>query len=169
MDEDFLVAAVSLPMWFPPVEIGGDLYIDAVFITDANIEEAIRRGADEVWVIWTVRDSGDWHDGFVATYFQIIETSANGHFKRIVRRIEESNAAILGGGTGEFGRHIELKILKADVALHYLINLSQDRLVETVNNAPGNGAATMGFCLRRPVLVTPQKSTRRQRHYTLTK
>ena len=32
MTEDFLVAAVSLPMWFPPVEINGDLYIDAVYV-----------------------------------------------------------------------------------------------------------------------------------------
>jgi predicted patatin/cPLA2 family phospholipase len=134
MTEDFLVAAVSLPMWFPPVEINGDLYIDAVYITDANVEEAIRRGADEIWVIWTVRDKGDWHDGFVSTYFQIIETRANGHFKRVVRRIEENNAAISTGGRGEFGRHIDLKILKADVALHYLFNVSQDRLIEAVNN-----------------------------------
>lgn len=134
MTEDFLVAAVSLPMWFPPVEINGDLYIDAVYVTDANVEEAIRRGANEIWVIWTVRDAGDWHDGFVSTYFQIIETSANGHFKRIVRRIEENNIAIRNGGAGEFNRHIDLKIFKADVALHYLFNLSQDRLVEAVNN-----------------------------------
>jgi predicted acylesterase/phospholipase RssA len=134
MSEDHLAAAVSLPIWFPPVELGGDLYIDAVYITDANLEEAIRRGATEIWVIWTVSDKSEWHDGFVATYFQTIETAANGHFKRIVRRIEDSNASIAAGHSGEFGRHIELKILKADVALHYLINFSQDRLVEAVNS-----------------------------------
>jgi predicted acylesterase/phospholipase RssA len=133
MTEDLLCAGVSLPMWFPPVEIDGDLYIDAVYITDANLEAAIKCGADEIWVIWTVRDEGDWHDGFTATYFQIIETSANGNFKRILRRIEENNADIAGGGKGEFGRPIEVKILKADVALHYLINFSQDRVVEAVN------------------------------------
>ena len=54
MDEDKLIASVSLPMWFPPVVINGDKYIDAVYITDANVEEAIRRGADEIWAIWTV-------------------------------------------------------------------------------------------------------------------
>ena len=133
MTEDYLAACVSLPMWFPPVIIGGDTYIDPVFITDANLEEAIRRDADELWVIWTVSERGEWNDGFVANYFQIIETSANGHFKRMVRRIEENNAAIAEGRGGEFGRHVELKILKAEVPLHYLINLSSDRLKEAVN------------------------------------
>jgi predicted acylesterase/phospholipase RssA len=80
MTEDLLVACVSLPMWFPPVRINGETYIDSVYMTDANIEEAIRRGADEIWVIWTVSDKNEWHSGFVATYFQIIETSANGHY-----------------------------------------------------------------------------------------
>src|SRR5438093_1239964 len=38
VDEDFLIACVSLPMWFPPTEIAGGTYIDAVYITDANLE-----------------------------------------------------------------------------------------------------------------------------------
>ncbi len=134
MTEDYLVAGASLPMWFPPVTIHGDTYIDSVFITDANIEEAIRRGADEIWVIWTVSDRNEWNDGFIANYFQIIETSANGHFRRIIYRIEKNNEAIRSGLSGEFGRHIELKILKSEVALHYLINFSADRLAEAVNS-----------------------------------
>ena len=133
MNEDYLAACVSLPMWFPPVVINGDTYIDPVFVTDANLEEAIRRGADELWIVWTVSERGEWNDGFVANYFQMVETSANGLFKRVVRRIEENNAAILEGRPGEFGRHIELKILKAEVPLHYLINLNPDRIREAVN------------------------------------
>src|SRR5918993_287330 len=133
MTEDYLAACVSLPMWFPPVIIDGNTYIDPVFITDANLEEAIRRGADELWVIWTVSERSEWNDGFVAKYFQIIETSANGHFKRSLRRIEENNAAIAEGRPGEFGRRIEVKILKAEVPLHYLVNLNSDRLKEAVN------------------------------------
>jgi predicted acylesterase/phospholipase RssA len=133
MDEDWLCACVSLPMWFEPVVIGGQTYIDAVYATDANIEEAVRRGADEVWVVWTVSMRGRWEDGFVANYFQIIEASANSNFKRSCRRIEENNAAIAAGRPGEFGRKIELKILQAEVPLHYLVNFSQDRLVESVN------------------------------------
>ncbi|PYQ26917.1 MAG: hypothetical protein DMF56_22330 [Acidobacteria bacterium] len=133
MNEDFLVACVSLPMWFPPVRINGQTYIDSVYMTDANIDEAIRRGADELWVIWTVSDKDEWHPGFVATYFQIIETSADGHYKASLKRIAENNAAIAAGQRGEYGRHIEVKELKADVALHYLVDLSKDRMTEAVN------------------------------------
>jgi len=133
MSEDLLVACVSLPMWFPPVRINGQTYIDSVYMTDANIDEAIRRGADEVWVIWTVSDKDEWHPGFVATYFQIIETSADGHYRANLKRIAESNAAIAAGQQGEYGRHIEVKELKADVALHYLVDFSKDRLIEAVN------------------------------------
>lgn len=133
MTEDLLVACVSLPMWFPPVRLGGDTFIDAVYLTDANIEEAIRRGADELWVIWTVSDKDEWHPGFVATYFQIIETCAVGHYRAVLKRIEANNAAIAAGGCGEYGRRIEVRELKADGALHYLVDFSQDRLTETVN------------------------------------
>lgn len=148
MSEDYLVACVSLPMWFPPVVIGGDVYIDPVFVTDANLEEAIRRGADELWVIWTVSERGEWNDGFIANYFQIIETSANAHFKRIVRRIEENNAAIARGEAGEFGRPIGLEILKAEVPLHYLINLSSDRLKQAVNRGV---QAARRWCVERGI------------------
>ena len=37
MDEDRLISSVSLPMWFPPVEIEGEAYIDAVYLTDGNL------------------------------------------------------------------------------------------------------------------------------------
>jgi predicted acylesterase/phospholipase RssA len=133
MSEDHLVGSVSLPMWFPPVQIGGDTYIDAVYITDANVEEAIRRGADELWAIWTVSTRNEWRDGFVAQYFHIIETTADTNFFSIWRRIEESNRRIAQGEAGEFGRHIELKLLQAEVPVHYLINLSKDRMAEAVN------------------------------------
>ena len=133
MNEDYLIAGVSLPMWFPPVVIDGNTYIDPVYITDANIEEAIRRGADEIWVIWTVSQRGEWNPGFVATYFQIIETSANGHLNLILHRIEANNAAEALGQAGEFGRPIEVKMLKAEVPFHYILNLSADRMRECVN------------------------------------
>jgi predicted acylesterase/phospholipase RssA len=133
MTEDHLIGAVSLPMWFSPVEIGGDRYIDSVFITDANVEEAIRRGADEIWAIWTVSTKDEWRGGFVAQYFHIIEAIADTHFFGIWRRIEKSNEGIAAGGQGEFGRHIDLKLLQAEVPVHYLFNLSRDRMAEAVN------------------------------------
>ena len=133
MDEDWLCACVSLPMWFPPIEKNGSTYIDPVYNTDANLEEAIKNGADELWVIWTVSEEGIWRDGFVANYFQTIEVAANGRFKQILKRIEENNTEIANNQIGCFGRHIKVKLLKAEVPLHYLINFSTDRLGEAVN------------------------------------
>ena len=48
MSEDMLVACVTLPMWFPPVRVDDKVFIDSVFVTDANLMEAVRRGADEL-------------------------------------------------------------------------------------------------------------------------
>jgi predicted acylesterase/phospholipase RssA len=133
LTEDLLVACVSLPIWFPPVRIDGETYIDSVFLSDANVEEAIRRGADEIWAIWTVSTRDAWNDGFVAQYFQIIETAADGRFFDVWRRIERSNAEIAAGRPGEFGRPIRQRLLQAEVPVHYLINLSKDRMNEAVN------------------------------------
>lgn len=133
MDEDRLISAVSLPMWFPPVKINGDTYFDAVYISDANVEEAIRRGADEIWAIWTVSTRDEWRPGFVSQYFHIIEAVADTNFFSIWRRIEASNAAIAGGGAGEFGRPIALKLIQAEVPVHYIFNFSRDRMAEAVN------------------------------------
>ncbi len=133
MSEDALCACVSLPMWFPPVTMNGDRYIDSVYVTDANIEDAIARGADEVWVIWTVSQTGQWRDGFVANYFQIIEAAANGRFRLAVDRIERNNQAIAAGKPSEFGRKIALNVIAAEVPLHYIMNFSTDRFAEAVN------------------------------------
>lgn len=133
MTEDMFCACVSLPMWFPHVRINNETYIDAVYMSDANLEEAIRRGADELWIIWTVSDKDEYHPGFVALYFQTIEVAADGRYKAVLKRIADSNDALARGEHSEFDRHIEVKELKADVALHYLIDFSQDRMTEAVN------------------------------------
>jgi predicted acylesterase/phospholipase RssA len=133
MSEDHLIAAVSLPMWFPPVKINGDTCFDAVYISDANVDEAIRRGADEIWAIWTVSTRDEWRDGFVNQYFQIIETVADTPFFSMWARIAENNRRIDAGQPGEFGRRIQQRLLQAEVPVHYLFNLSKDRMAEAVN------------------------------------
>ena len=158
MDEDRLVSAVSLPMWFPPVRIDGDTYIDAVFVTDANLMEAIQRGADEVWIIWTVSERGEWHRGFVSHYFQMIETMANGKLRADIKRIQQNNEAVDRGDRGEFGRRVDVKLLRAEVPLHYLINLSRDRFgaaVELGVQAGRRWCAEQGRCLLPTSWPTP--------------
>lgn len=133
MTEDLLIAAASLPRWFPPVRIGGNTYIDAVFNTASNIEEAIRRGADELWVIWTTSERGVWKNGFIGNFFGIFEAMTIGGYKRDLARIGGNNEAIACGGQGEFGRQITVRELKAEVPRHYLFNFSKRRTIEAVD------------------------------------
>jgi predicted acylesterase/phospholipase RssA len=133
MTEDLLIATASLPMWFPPVTIAGDIYIDAVFNMGTNIDEAIRSGADELWVIWTTSERGEWFDGFVGNFFGIFEATVVGSYKAALARIAANNAALERGEPGEFGRPITVKEIKAEVPVHYLLNFSRDRAAEAVN------------------------------------
>jgi predicted patatin/cPLA2 family phospholipase len=132
LTEDLLIATGSLPMFFPPVRIDGDTYIDAVLNTATNLEEAIRRGADELWVIWTTSQLGKWGKGYLGNFFGIFEATANYSYRRVLTRIEANNAAIGKGEHGEFGRPIVVREIKAEVGLHYLFNFKQSRFPETV-------------------------------------
>jgi predicted acylesterase/phospholipase RssA len=162
--EDHLLAAVSLPMWFPPVNIAGDTCMDAVFICDANVEEALRRGADEIWAIWTVSTRDEWRDGFVNQYFQIVETTADTQFFSIWERIAENNRRLAAGQVGEFGRHVTQRLIQAEVPVHYLFNFSKDRMAEAVNlgvKAAREWCAANGIPIRNPGSPVPAPVPRR--------
>ncbi len=152
MDPDLLMAAISIPMWFKPLVRDGRTLLDAVFLSDANIEDAIERGADELWVIWTVSEKSTWRSGFVGIYFDIIEIVANGNFRRVERRIARNNAAIAAGSPGEFGRHIELKVIRAEVPLQYLIVLSGDRVAAAVERGVADARR---WCLAHGIALKP--------------
>ena len=80
-------ACFALPVWFPSVRIDGQTYIDGVYWKDANLSEAVRRGAEEIWVIWTVSESPDTDLGPYNQYFDIIEAVADGRFYEELRDI----------------------------------------------------------------------------------
>lgn len=156
MDEDLLVASVALPMWFPPVIRQSEVLFDAVYCTDGNVGEGVRRGADEMWSVWTVADQPEYRNGFLAQYFHIIETASDTRFFREWEEIEAVNQAIAQHGADTSrpapdlqmregyqsqppgwrpppGRKpIDLHLIKQEVPIHYLINVSRDRMAETV-------------------------------------
>jgi predicted patatin/cPLA2 family phospholipase len=134
LTEDLLIATASLPVWFPPVQIDGDTYIDAVFNTATNLEEAIRRGADELWVIWTTSRRGHWRNGFLGNFFGIFEATTNHAYKQMLARIAANNEAVERGGSAEFGRTITVREIKSEVSLHYLFNFNQRRFREEVEH-----------------------------------
>src|SRR5690606_4325638 len=78
MDTDLLVAAVSLPILLPPVEQNRSLYLDSVRIKDANVWEAVRRGAEEIWLVWCIGNSPGYRGAAFNQYVHMIELSANG-------------------------------------------------------------------------------------------
>jgi predicted acylesterase/phospholipase RssA len=99
VDRDLLVAGISLPLFMPPVARDGHLYLDSVWIQDANVMEAVRRGAEEIWVVWCIGNTPRYADGFFRQYVHMIELSANGALFAQLEQVRELNARILAGET----------------------------------------------------------------------
>jgi hypothetical protein len=78
IDLEMMAAGMSLPLFMPPLRRDGHIWTDAVWVKDANVGEALRRGADEVWLVWCIGNSPYWGDGFLEQYVHMIEMSANG-------------------------------------------------------------------------------------------
>jgi predicted acylesterase/phospholipase RssA len=132
MTEDLLVAAGSLPIFFPPVTVDGHVYVDAVHAGAANIEHAIDQGADELWIVWTTSTAGRWRNGPLGEYFAVFELATNSRLRADLERIEASNARLARGEAGTYGRHITVRLLEHEVPLHYLFNVSGRRFAEAV-------------------------------------
>ena len=118
MTEDRLVACLSQAVWFPPVVIDGEIHTDAVFDTDANFEAAIDRGAEEIWVIWTVSRRAEWMPGLIAQFFHALEVSANGTLAADIRWAESQG--------------VKVRKIEAEVPVHYLLLFGSDRLHRAV-------------------------------------
>ncbi|WP_223632237.1 patatin-like phospholipase family protein [Corallococcus sp. EGB] len=97
VDRDLLVAGLSPPLILPPVARDGHLFLDSVWIQDANVMEAVRRGADEIWVAWCIGNTPRYHHGFFRQYVHMIELSANGALFAQLEQVRELNARILAG------------------------------------------------------------------------
>ena len=91
VDMDLLIAGVSLPMFMPALQHDGDLYLDSVWIKDANLLEGVRRGCDELWVVWCIGNSGTYRGGAFNQYVHMIEMSANGSLIEELEQIRSLN------------------------------------------------------------------------------
>ena len=118
VDLDLLVAGVSLPIFMPPVQRGGELYVDSVWIKDANLMEAVRRGADELWLVWCIGNSAQYLRGMFHQYVHMIELSANGGLFEEFDRINDINARIRNGeAVGGRTQPIRLHLIKPEYPL----------------------------------------------------
>jgi hypothetical protein len=105
-----LVAGMSLPMFMPALKINGDWYTDAVWIKDANIAEAIKRNADEIWLVWAIGNSHEFLNGTFNQYVHMIEMSADGGLLLELEQVAKLNSE-------NDGRKIILHVIKPEFPL----------------------------------------------------
>ncbi len=124
-----LLAGVSLPIFMPPVEIAGELYTDSVWIKDANLMEAVRRGAEEIWLVWCIGNSAVYRPGAFNQYVHMIEMSANGVLFEELDAIAALNERIARGEPAHGqARPIRLHVIKPDWPLPLDPELYADRI-----------------------------------------
>jgi hypothetical protein len=103
VDLGALVAGISLPVFMPAVRRGGAVYTDSVWIKDANLIGAVKRGAEELWILWCIGNTAEYRDGAFAQYVHMIEQSANGVLFEEFDRIAALNDEIRRG-TSPYGQ-----------------------------------------------------------------
>ncbi|WP_372637198.1 patatin-like phospholipase family protein [Fodinibius sp.] len=115
---DLLVAGISLPIFMPAVQYQSKKYIDAVWIKDANLTEAVKRGAEEIWLVWCIGNHGQYRDGLFNQYVHMIEMSANGALFEEFDRIRELNERIRRGES-PYGQEqpVRLHVIKPEYPL----------------------------------------------------
>ena len=92
IDLDRMIAGVSLPIFLPAVQSNGRTWTDAVWIKDANLFEAVRRGCTELWLIWCIGNTPLWGNGPLEQYVHMIELSANSALFTEIAAIADINA-----------------------------------------------------------------------------
>jgi NTE family protein len=93
-DLDLLTAGVTLPVFSPAVRRAGRTLLDAVWIKDTNIAEALRRGAEELWLVWCIGNHGVYRDGAFQQYVHMIEIAANGALQDELALVRERGARL---------------------------------------------------------------------------
>ena len=109
-----LLSVDAVPGVVPPVALDGTLYVDAMLLKDANLAEAVRRGADEIWVIWTVEEKSSWKGGIWSQVDRVFEICAVGNLYRDLQQIEDVNAAVAAGTAAPGQRHVTVHLIKPD-------------------------------------------------------
>ncbi|MCP3142138.1 patatin-like phospholipase family protein [Pyxidicoccus sp. QH1ED-7-1] len=97
VDLDLVVGGLSPPILMPPVNRDGTLYTDSLWIQDGNLMEAVRRGADVIWVLWCIGNTPHYGHGLLQQYSHLMELSANGALYEQLERVQELNERILAG------------------------------------------------------------------------
>lgn len=104
--EDHLIAGMSLPLFMPAIKIGQDWYTDAVWIKDANLLEAVKHQAEEIWLVWCIGNNSKYLDGPFLQYVHMIEMSASAGLFGELEWIQEINEERVQKGISPIIVHI---------------------------------------------------------------
>ncbi len=133
---DLLIAGISLPVFMPPVKVGDSWYTDAVWIKDANLMEAVRRGAEGIWIVWCIGNIKEYLPGAFNQYVHMIEMAANGRLFEEFNQIQELNQRFSSGdqATG-LSRTVKVHVIKPRYPLpldpdFFLGRISASTLIE---------------------------------------
>lgn len=116
--EDHLIAGVSLPIFMSAIRINNNWYSDAVWIKDANLMEAVKRGAEELWLVWAIGNDNEYKPGAFNQYVHMIEMSANGGLLEEYAQIKCLNERIIKGDS-PYGQSapVKLHVIKPEFPL----------------------------------------------------
>ena len=150
--EDHLIAGVSLPIFMPAIEIDGIWYTDAVWIKDANLMEAVRKGSKELWLVWAIGNSPTYLGGAFNQYVHMIEMSANGALLEEYNQISLANKLGRLSNNGSDFEDIKLFVIKSQIPLPLdpdfffnkinakeLINMGYAHAKKYLSSIPPNG------------------------------
>ncbi len=100
VDMDLLVAAISLPVLMPAVNRHGTAYTDSVWIRDSNVPEAVRRGSNDIWLVWCIGNTPGYRNGSFHQYVHMIEMAASGSLFADLDRVASTT------GPGDIKLHV---------------------------------------------------------------
>lgn len=133
LDDDALLAAISAPGWLPPVPFGGGACVDAGFAVGGSLDEAIRRGAEEVWIVAPADMRREQAlAGVLTGWAHLGEVSSIDRLRAWMDRIAEGNAALEKGADSEFGRPVRTRLLAVGTPGGFPADLDRDRVEELV-------------------------------------
>lgn len=129
--------------------------IDAVWIKDANLLEAVKKGAEDLWLIWGIGNYPSYLSGSLNQYVHSIEMSANGALFEEFEQIKWINKLIeLGHSPYGQIRKIKVFVVKPKLPLpldpelflkkltaRALINMGYQNAKNYFKELPENGDA----------------------------
>lgn len=135
MDFNYFLVVDAVAGVVPPIAKDETLYTDAMLLKDANLSEAARQEADEIWVIWPVADRLEWRGGFWNHFGHIFKTCAVGNLKRELDQIEEINRRVDSGSAGPDERHSTVHLIRPDerIPVGYLFFRSRKQIRPTID------------------------------------